>query len=149
MRAVVQVSKASQVMVEDQQVGAIEQGLVVLLGVKKGDTEQDVEYMMEKIINLRIFEDEEGKMNRSLLDIGGQLLLISQFTLYGDARKGRRPSFTDAEDPGRASRLFNYSVEYARKKNIQVATGLFGADMQVHIINDGPCTILIDSERLF
>lgn len=149
MRAVVQVSKASSVSVEGQQVGAIEQGLVVLLGVKKGDTEQDVEYMMEKIINLRIFEDEEGKMNRSLLDIGGELLMVSQFTLYGDARKGRRPSFTDAEDPGRASSLFDYSVEYAKKKNIKVATGLFGAHMQVHIANDGPCTILLDSERLF
>lgn len=149
MRAIVQKSQSSHVSVDGQVTGSIEHGLVVLLGVKKGDTEKEAEYIVEKIINLRIFEDEDGKMNRSLIDTGGELLMVSQFTLYGDARKGRRPSFTDAEDPEEAFRLFNYSVEYASKKGIKVATGVFGANMQVYICNDGPCTILLDSEKMF
>ncbi len=149
MRAVVQKSQRSSVMVDNEERACIQQGLLVLLAVKKGDTRADGEYIIDKIINLRIFEDENGKMNRSLLDEGGDLLLVSQFTLYGDARKGRRPSFTEAEDPQAAQELFDYCAEWARKRGVEVDTGVFGAHMQVNIINDGPCTILLDSEKLF
>lgn len=122
---------------------------MVLLGIKQGDRTSDGEYLMEKIINLRIFEDADGKMNRSLLDSEGEVLMVSQFTLYGDARKGRRPSFTDAELPAIAQPLFDYCVQYIRGKGIATQTGEFGAQMQVTIENDGPCTILLDSEKLF
>lgn len=149
MRAIVQRTNFSQVIVNDQETGRINKGIMVLLGIKKGDSESDARYIMEKIINLRIFEDQEGKMNRSLLDIQGEVLLVSQFTLYGDARKGRRPSFTEAELPEAALPLFNYCLNYLEDKQIKVETGVFGADMQVIIHNDGPCTILLDSEKLF
>lgn len=149
MRAVVQRTSGSSVVVDGEVTGKIGHGLMVLLGIKQGDTKQDAEYLMDKIINLRIFEDNEGKMNASLLDVKGELLLVSQFTLYGDVKKGRRPSFTNAELPELAELLFNYSVEYAKKYGVNVQTGVFGADMKVNIINDGPCTILLDSERLF
>ncbi|MBO8159299.1 D-aminoacyl-tRNA deacylase [Thermosyntropha sp.] len=149
MRAVVQRTNHSMVTVEGQVKGEIKQGLTVLLGIKKGDTEKDAEYIIDKIVNLRIFEDEKGKMNLSLLDVGGEILLVSQFTLYGDARKGRRPSFTEAELPEKAQELFDYSLEILRSMDIKVETGVFGADMKVLIENDGPCTILLDSERLF
>jgi len=122
---------------------------VVLLGISQGDTSKEAQYTMDKIINLRIFPDEEGKMNRSLLDSGGEVLLVSQFTLYGDARKGRRPSFIDAELPEKALPLFNYCVEYVKKQGIPVATGEFGADMLLTIQNDGPVTILLDSDKNF
>lgn len=149
MRAIVQRSQHSSVIVNNQEKACIPCGLVVLLGVKKGDTRSDAEYIMDKIANLRIFEDEQGKMNRSLLEEGGELLMVSQFTLYGDVRKGRRPSFTNAEDPGLAQELFGYCVEIAKNQGIRVQEGVFGAHMQVNISNDGPCTILLDSEKIF
>jgi D-tyrosyl-tRNA(Tyr) deacylase len=136
-------------MVNEMETGKISNGLMVLLGIKKGDTEEDARYMMDKIINLRIFEDQEGKMNRSLLDVKGDILLVSQFTLYGDARKGRRPSFIEAELPDVALPLFNYCLNYLKDQGVKVETGVFGAEMQIDINNDGPCTILLDSERLF
>jgi len=149
MRAVVQRTKGSRVKVSGVKEAGIKAGLMVLLGIKRGDQASDGEYMMDKILNLRVFEDEDGKMNRSLIDIGGEILLVSQFTLYGDARKGRRPSFTDAEVPELALPLFDYCANYVRNKGVKVETGVFGADMQVDIQNDGPVTILLDSERLF
>lgn len=149
MRAVVQRSKHSRVIVDHLEKSSIQAGLLVLLGIKKGDRQNDADYMMEKIINLRIFEDEAGKMNRSLKDTGGSILMVSQFTLLGDARNGRRPSFTDAEEPAKAESLFDYSVAYLRAKGVQVMTGVFGADMLVSIENEGPVTILLDSEKKF
>ncbi len=149
MRAVVQRTVASKVTVEGRVVGSIGQGLMVLLGIKKGDTEDEADYLMEKISQLRIFADPQGKMNLSVQDIGGEVLLISQFTLYGDARKGRRPSFTEAGPPEEAEPLFDYCIENLRSKGIKVETGEFGADMKVDICNDGPCTILLDSARAF
>lgn len=137
------------VTVEGEVKGEIYKGLTVLLGIKKGDNEKDAEYMVDKIVNLRIFEDDEGKMNRSLLDVKGEILLVSQFTLYGDIRKGRRPSFTEAELPEKAQELFDYCVKSLRDMGIKVETGVFAAHMQVNIGNDGPCTILLDSERVF
>lgn len=149
MRAVIQRTRHSKVLVDNEPKGEINHGLVVLLGVKKDDTKKDAEYIMEKIINLRIFADDEEKMNLSLKDINGEILLISQFTLYGDVRKGRRPSFTDAELPDKALEMFNYFVTLLEKKGIEVQKGVFGADMQLIIENDGPVTILLDSERQF
>ncbi|MEA1960638.1 MAG: D-aminoacyl-tRNA deacylase [Bacillota bacterium] len=149
MRAVVQKAAFSNVVVEGEQKAQIDRGLMVLLAVKKGDSQQEAEYIVDKIINLRIFEDEDGKMNRSLLDVEGELLMVSQFTLYGDVRKGRRPGFSDAEEPDAALKLFNYAVDYARAKVIKVETGVFGANMMVRIDNEGPCTILLDSEKNF
>ena len=149
MRAVVQKCLHSSVVVDNVETACIGPGLMVLLAVKKGDDRKDAEYMMDKIINLRIFEDEDGKMNRSLLDTAGELLLVSQFTLCGDARKGRRPSFSEAEDPQPAKEMFDFCAELGRAKNIRVKTGVFAAHMQVNICNDGPCTILLDSEKTF
>lgn len=149
MRAIVQRSRHSQVIVDQTEISRIDQGLMVLLGIKKGDRESDADYLMDKLINLRIFEDEAGKMNRSLLEAGGSVLMVSQFTLYGDARKGRRPSFTEAEEPARAEALFDYCVDWLRGRDLNVATGVFGADMLVAIENDGPVTILLDSDRNF
>jgi len=149
LRAVVQRTTGSRVTVNDEETGRIEKGLMVLLGIKKGDTEKEAEYMMDKIINLRIFTDDEGKMNLSLLDIGGEILLISQFTLYGDARKGRRPGFSEAALPEIALPLYEYCVKYLQGLGVQTATGIFGADMMVTIDNDGPVTILLDSEKVF
>lgn len=149
MRAVVQRTRHSQVLIAGEKTAAIGTGLMVLLGIKQGDTTGDADYMMEKILNLRIFEDAAGKMNRSLLEIKGELLLVSQFTLYGDARKGRRPSFTAAESPDAARKLFTHCIDYIAQQGVAVQTGQFGADMQVLIENDGPCTILLDSEREF
>ncbi|MBP3651059.1 MAG: D-tyrosyl-tRNA(Tyr) deacylase [Clostridia bacterium] len=149
MRAVVQRVKESSVAIESQVVGQSAQGLMVLIGVEVGDTDKDLSYIADKVPNLRIFEDEAGKMNRSLLDIGGQILAISQFTLLGDARGGRRPSFTAAARPDTAVPLYEALVEKWRSLGIHVETGEFGADMQVSLINDGPVTILLDSRRLF
>lgn len=149
MRAVVQRVSSSEVRVSGELRGRIERGLTVLLGIKRDDSEAEGNYLLEKIINLRIFPDEEGKMNRSLLDIEGEILLVSQFTLYGDARKGRRPSFTEAELPEAAEGLFEYCVDSLRRRGLRVETGVFGADMQLSIENDGPCTILLDSEKVF
>lgn len=149
MRAVVQRSRSSSVTVNGKETGRIASGLVVLLGISHGDSSKEAEYIMDKIVNLRIFPDEEGKMNRSLLDTGGEILLVSQFTLYGDARKGRRPSFIEAELPEKALPLFNYCVEYTQGLGVNIATGEFGADMLVAIENDGPVTILLDSDKAF
>lgn len=139
----------SSVTVDDTIISAIGPGLTVFLGIKQGDNEKDAAYIMDKIINLRIFEDIAGKMNLSLIDIKGEILLISQFTLYGDVRKGRRPSFSSAELPELAEPLFNYSVDYVKQNGIMVKTGVFGADMKINLTNDGPCTIILDSEREF
>ncbi|MFY9119625.1 MAG: D-aminoacyl-tRNA deacylase [Syntrophomonadaceae bacterium] len=149
MRAVVQRTRCSKVLVNEQLVGQAGPGLTVLLGIKRGDQISDAEYMIDKIINLRIFEDDEGKMNRSLLDCSGDILLVSQFTLYGDARRGRRPGFSNAELPELAQPLFEKCLELIRDKGIRVETGIFGEHMVVTMDNDGPCTIILDSERNF
>lgn len=131
-------------------VGAIERGLVVLLGAGKGDGDADLAYVVDKVVNLRIFPDDEGKMNRSVLELGGGVLLVSQFTLYGDTRKGRRPAFVDALEPGPAEALYERAVAAVRAAGVtQVATGVFRADMQVELVNDGPVTILVDSRKQF
>ena len=149
MRAVVQRTTGSRVLVDNQEIATIDKGLMILLGIRKGDSTRDADYLMDKIINLRIFPDENDKMNLSLLDIGGEILLVSQFTLYGDVRKGRRPSFTEAELPDAALPLFEYCTVQLQKAGVNVQTGEFGADMIVEISNDGPCTILLDSARQF
>jgi len=149
MRAVVQRTRCSKVLVNEQLVGQAGPGLTVLLGIKRGDQISDAEYMIDKIINLRIFEDDEGKMNRSLLDCSGDILLVSQFTLYGDARRGRRPGFSNAELPELAQPLFEKCLELIRDKGIRVETGIFGEHMVVTMDNDGPCTIILDSDRNF
>jgi len=149
MRCVVQRVTQSSVSVEGKVVGAIGQGLMVLLGVKSGDTEKDAEYIAAKILKLRIFEDENGKMNRSVTDIGGQVLCISQFTLLGDARGQNRPGFTMAEAPERANELYEYTCECMRRAGMTVEKGIFRADMKVSLVNDGPVTILLDSEKSF
>jgi D-tyrosyl-tRNA(Tyr) deacylase len=138
------VSKAS-VSVAGEEVGRIGRGLVVLLGVANGDTEKDAQYLMQKIINLRIFTDAQDKFNLSALDVRGELLLVSQFTLLADARKGRRPSFIEAAPPEQAEALFNYAIGLARESGLKVATGRFQQHMQVEIFNDGPVTLMLDS----
>jgi D-tyrosyl-tRNA(Tyr) deacylase len=135
--------------VEDQLVGEIGHGLMVLLGVEESDTEKDLDYMVEKIPNLRIFEDSDGKMNLSLMDVGGELLVVSQFTLLGDARKGRRPGFTGAARPEMANEIYERLVTRISEMGVRVATGQFQAHMMVDILNDGPVTILLDSHKLF
>ncbi len=149
MRAVVQRTNGSRVLVNNQETAGIDKGLMVLLGIGKGDTSKDADYLIDKIMNLRIFPDENDKMNLSLLDIGGEILLVSQFTLYGDARKGRRPSFSEAELPDTALPLFEYCATLLQQAGVNVQTGEFGGDMIVEISNDGPCTILLDSARQF
>ena len=148
MRAVIQRSGPASVAIEGQTVGSIQKGLVVLLGVEDTDTEQDCDYICDKIIGLRIFEDQDGKMNRSVLDVAGEVLLVSQFTLCGDARKGRRPSFIKAARPETALPLYERAIAQI-KRQVPVATGQFQADMQVSLVNDGPVTILLESKRLF
>lgn len=150
MRSVVQRVRRAQVTVDAQVVGVIEHGLCVLVGAGAGDGEADLAYTADKLVNLRIFEDDAGKMNRSVLEVGGGILLISQFTLYGDARKGRRPAFTDALEPVAAEAAYNDLVARLRATGISpVATGVFRADMQVELVNDGPVTILLDSRKTF
>lgn len=149
MRACVQRVGRAHVSVDDEIVGRIGRGLVVLVGVAAGDDERDVKWLAERVVNLRIFPDEEGKMNRSLKDNGGELLAISQFTLLGDARKGLRPSFVTAADPETGNRLYRQFVESVRGMNIAVAEGRFRADMQVELVNDGPVTLLLDSRKAF
>lgn len=149
MRAVIQRVKEADVTVENKVTGSIEAGLVVLLGVEDGDTEADSAYIAEKAVGLRIFEDQEGKMNLSLQDVGGKVLAVSQFTLLGDVRKGKRPSFTKAAKPDEANRLYRHFVELTRAKGIEVQEGIFQTDMLVKIYNDGPVTILLDSKKLF
>jgi len=142
------VNKAS-VSVAGEEVGQIGRGLVVFLGVADGDTEKDAQYLMQKIINLRIFADSEQKFNLSALDTGGELLLVSQFTLLADTRKGRRPSFEGAARPDKAEELFNYAVRLAGESGLKVATGRFQQHMQVEILNDGPVTIMLDTREKF
>lgn len=137
------------VTVEGKVVGAIGQGMVILLGVGEGDTASDVEYLADKISHLRIFEDGDGKMNLSLLDTGGEALVVSQFTLYGDCRKGRRPSFSGAASPSKGEEYYEKFISALQKRGIKVATGLFRAHMQVKIVNDGPVTLLLDSAKQF
>ena len=145
MRAVIQRVLSASVTVEGQKVSEIGPGLLVLLGVGKNDTEKDVAWMAEKLPVLRIFEDEAGKMNRSVLDTSKQLIVVSQFTLYGDASKGRRPSFIDAKEPVEARRLYELCCEKLRAQGLTVGTGIFAADMKVALVNDGPVTILLES----
>ena len=145
MRAVVQRVKSSSVKTGDEIVGQIGKGLLVLLGVAKGDTAKDVDYLANKIINLRIFEDQYGKMNRSLLETGGELLAVSQFTLLADCRKGRRPSFIEAAEPEKATDLYERFVNMVREKGVGVQTGRFRAMMEVTLVNDGPVTVIIES----
>jgi D-tyrosyl-tRNA(Tyr) deacylase len=145
MRAVVQRVKESTVKTDNEIVGQIGSGLLVLLGVAKNDTAKDADYLANKIINLRIFEDQDGKMNRSLLETGGELLAVSQFTLLADCRKGRRPSFIEAAEPVKAIDLYEKFVNMVRAKGIGVQTGRFRAMMEVALINDGPVTVIIES----
>jgi D-aminoacyl-tRNA deacylase len=147
MKLVIQRVSEARVEVDGATVGAIRTGLVVLLGISKLDTEKDADYLADKVLGLRIFPDENGKMNRNIADANGALLVISQFTLYGDCRKGRRPSFDAAAAPDRALSLYHYFVEAVRKGQVPVETGTFQAMMQVHLVNQGPVTILIDSEE--
>lgn len=149
MRAVVQRVKKSSVTVDGSITGAIDQGLMVLVGVEKGDSEKDAAYIADKVAGLRIFEDENGKMNLSVSDINGQVLAVSQFTLLGDARKGKRPSFTEAAAPDEANELYRKVISLIEEKDIHVEKGVFQADMLVEIHNDGPVTILLDSSRKF
>ncbi|HEY7543893.1 MAG TPA: D-aminoacyl-tRNA deacylase [Blastocatellia bacterium] len=149
MRAVVQRVSRASVEVDSRAVGQIDQGFLVLLGVARDDTREDADYLAEKIVNLRVFADEQGKLNLSLLDTRGAMLVVSQFTLLGDVRRGRRPSYSDAAGPERANELYEYFVHRARGYGVKVETGIFQAMMQVHLTNDGPVTILLDSRRLF
>jgi D-tyrosyl-tRNA(Tyr) deacylase len=146
MRIVVQRSKNASVTVNEKVIGEIEKGLVLLVGVTHDDTIDDANYLADKIVNLRIFEDGNGKMNLSLLDVGGSILSISQFTLYGDCRKGRRPNFMAAAKPEQALNLYQYFNQVLSEKNVVVETGEFGAEMDVALINDGPVTLILDSK---
>ena len=149
MRAVVQRVSSSKVTVDGNVTGEIKKGLLVLLGVTHEDTSKDVDYIIDKVLNLRIFEDEDEKMNLSLKDVEGELLVVSQFTLYGDCRKGRRPSFSTAARPELATKLYEEFIEKSRKEGIVTQTGQFGAHMMVDLTNDGPVTILLESNSTF
>ena len=149
MRSVVQRVKRASVIVNGETVGKISAGLLVLLGVGQDDGEKDITWMVDKLVGLRVFEDELGKMNRSVQDIGGDILMVSQFTLYGDCRSGKRPSFTTAAPPERAKALFERIIDATRSRGLKVETGVFQADMEVELINDGPVTLLLDSEKKF
>ena len=149
MRAVIQRVSESVIRVDGREVGRIGRGILVFLGVEKNDERSDAEYLVEKIVNLRIFEDDESKMNRSLVEAGGELLVVSQFTLLGDVRKGRRPSFVAAEEPDRAQGLYELFMGLARDGGIAVGGGVFGAMMDVSLVNDGPVTFIVDSKKRF
>ena len=149
MRAIAQRVSRASVSVENEIVGEIGKGLLILLGVSNDDTEQDALYLVEKVVGLRIFDDAAGKMNLSLLETNGELLVVSQFTLFGDARRGRRPSYIEAAPPEKANRLYEFFVKETRKQIAKVETGVFQAMMQVELVNDGPVTILLDSRKLF
>lgn len=145
MIAVIQRVSESSVAVEGKTIGRIGRGLMVLLGIGTGDIEGDADYLVDKIVGLRIFEDDQGKMNHSLLEVGGEMLVVSQFTLLGDCRKGRRPSFGNAADPDTASRLYEYFVHQVAEKGVKLAQGRFGAMMAVSLVNDGPVTLIVES----
>ena len=147
MRLVIQRVKEAKVTVSGSTTGAIRSGLLVLIGISREDTREEADYMLDKLLGLRIFPDDNGKMNRNIGEAGGALLLVSQFTLYGDCRKGRRPSFDRAAPPQHAQALYEYLVESARQGSVAVETGIFQASMEVHLINDGPVTILLDSDE--
>jgi len=149
MRAVVQRVAEAAVRVDSAVVGAIGPGLMVLLGVGRGDGEKDADELADKVVHLRVFPDVEGKMNRSVGESGGAVLVVPQFTLYGDCRKGRRPSYVEAAAPEEADRLFRYFVETVRRSGLPVAEGVFRADMDVALVNQGPVTLLLDSRRVF
>ncbi len=146
MRAVVQRVKSAEVYVDDRLTGKIGKGLLVFVGVGKGDGEEDVSYLVSKLPELRIFEDASGKFNLSLKEIAGEILIVSQFTLYGDVRKGRRPSFTEAEEPASAKNLYNRMIDKLKEQGVPVQTGEFQAKMEVRLINDGPVTLWLDSK---
>ena len=147
MRVVLQRVSSASVRVDGTVIGDIGPGLVLLIGIHRNDTDEDMHYVMDKCVHLRIFSDETGKMNHSVLDMGGELLVVSQFTLYGDTRKGRRPGFDQAGRPDMAEPLYERAVARLRDHGLQVATGRFGADMQVDLINDGPVTLIIEHPR--
>lgn len=147
MRLVVQRSKNANVTVDGEITGSITKGFVVLVGVTHEDREEDAAFLAEKVANLRVFEDEAGKMNLSLLDVGGEILSVSQFTLYGDCRKGRRPNFMDAAKPDHATVIYEAFNSFLREKGLKVETGVFGAMMDVSLTNDGPVTLIIDSKQ--
>ncbi|MCD6507669.1 D-tyrosyl-tRNA(Tyr) deacylase [Candidatus Poribacteria bacterium] len=149
MRAVVQRVSEASVSIDGEIVSRIGKGLLIFLGVGAGDTESDAEYLADKIANLRIFEDEKGKMNLSVLDVGGEAMVVSQFTLYGDCRKGRRPSFTQAAKPDKAQVLYSYFILRLREEGVPTREGVFQAHMKVNLTNDGPVTILLDSGKSF
>ena len=149
MRAVVQRVSEAYVTVEGRETGRIEKGLCVLIGVENGDTEKDAAYLAGKIVKLRIFEDEHDQMNLSVKDVGGKVLAVSQFTLYGDARGGRRPSYFRAAKPEKANAMYEEVIDSWRQAGLRVETGRFRAEMQVALVNDGPVTILLDSEKAF
>jgi D-tyrosyl-tRNA(Tyr) deacylase len=148
MRIVLQRVKSARVDIASETVGSIGAGLLILLGVTHTDRPEDAEYLADKVVQLRIFSDESHRMNRSLLEAGGALLVVSQFTLYGDCRKGRRPSFDHAAPPEQARALYEYFVQRLRLSNVPVETGVFQAEMEVHLTNDGPVTFVLDSKRL-
>jgi len=149
LRAVVQRVKRASVTVDNKVVSEISKGLLILLGVAKEDTPADIDYMANKVANLRIFQDEQGKMNLSLLEIGGEALVVSQFTLYGDCRKGRRPSFIEAAQPEKADEMYQAFITTLNEIGISTKVGVFQAYMDVELVNDGPVTILLDSQKLF
>jgi D-tyrosyl-tRNA(Tyr) deacylase len=149
MRAVIQRASRAQVAVADEIVGKIGSGLLVFLGASKADSEDDADYLAEKVVGLRIFEDAQEKMNLSVLDVRGEVLVVSQFTLYGDVRRGRRPSFDDAAPPERAHELYQHFVKRIRASGLRCETGRFQAMMKVELVNHGPVTILLDSTKLF
>ena len=149
MRSVVQRVTHARVMIDEELVGTIGPGVVVLLGIHADDGEKEVRWMADKIVNLRIFEDEKGLMNRSLLNVGGEMLVVSQFTLYGDCRKGRRPGYSSAARPEKAEPLYEQFIQTVRERGITTATGRFQAMMQVELVNDGPVTLLLDSSGTF
>jgi D-aminoacyl-tRNA deacylase len=149
MRAVVQRVKEARVEVKGEIVGRIREGILLFLGIRKDDTQDDIKYLVEKVLGLRIFEDDAGKMNLSIADVGREILVVSQFTLYGDCRRGRRPSFDEAASPDMAERLYGLFVEEVNKRGLKVQTGRFRALMDIHLINSGPVTILLDSRKMF
>jgi D-aminoacyl-tRNA deacylase len=149
MRAVIQRVTEASVEISNEVVSRIDGGLLVLLGVARDDANKDADYLAEKSVNLRVFVDDAGKMNRSLLETSGAMLVVSQFTLYGDTRRGRRPSYSDAAEPEKANQLYEYFVERVRSFGVTVETGAFQATMKVSLTNDGPVTILLDSRKLF